>query len=107
MVLIEERRAAKRYPLERQVCVWHEPTQKFYNGTSVNVSSSGALLKLPLTAPIRMAEPLEVNFPVPNDLTTDRLPPKVLSCHVVRVNRPQSILDGSQQVAVKFLRNDE
>ena len=98
----QEHRKAKRYKLDWPVCVWHEATGKFYNGRSVNISSNGALLRLPLTAPIRMAEGLEVNFPSPEGLAADRYPAKVFTSQVVRVNRPQSILDGQQQVAVRF-----
>ena len=102
MVLVDERRVAKRYDLDWPVCVWYEPTQKFYNGRSTNISASGALLKLPLTTPIRHSEAIEVNFPSPDGLAGDRYPAKVFACKVVRVNRGQSILDGLQQVAVQF-----
>jgi len=102
MVEIAEKRRAKRYRLDWPVCVWHEPTQKFYNGRSVNISASGALIQLPLTAPIRVAESIEVNFPPPEGLTSDRYPAKIFSSRVVRVNRGQSILNGVQSVAIKF-----
>lgn len=102
MTVKQEQRHAKRYGLDWPVCVWHEPTQKFYTGQSVNISSTGALIQLPLTAPIRFAETIDVNFPSPDGLDSDRYPAKVFAGQVVRVNRRQSILDGVQNVAVRF-----
>lgn len=107
MVAVKERRIAKRQQLDWPVRVWHEPTQKFYNARSVNVSASGALITLPLTAPIRISETIEATFPpppTPDDTRHDHNScEKVFSSQVVRVNRPQSLLTGSQQVALRFL----
>ncbi len=96
----QERRAAKRVKLDWPVCLWHDNTQQFYNGRSANISATGALIKLPLTAPIRQDDSVEVNFPAPDDSIEES---KVFTARVVRVNRGQSILEGNQFVALQFV----
>jgi len=102
MVTQDDRRTAKRYPLQWQVCLWHEASKRFFSGTSANISRTGALLYMPLTAPINLNEKVEVNFPSPQLPESDRYPAKTFSAKVVRVNRPQSILQGRQAVALQF-----
>ena len=102
MVAQDDRRAARRYPLQWQVCVWHEASKRFFNGRSDNISGSGALIYLPLTVPVRLNERVEVNFPSPGISGSDRHPARIFTAKVVRINRPQSILDGRQAVAVNF-----
>ncbi len=100
MIAQQERRAAKRVKLDWPVCLWHDNTQQFYNGRSSDISATGALIKLPLTAPISKNDSVEVNFPAPDDSEQES---KVFTAKVVRVNRGQSILDGNQFVALQFV----
>ena len=95
-VVEKERRVAKRIELDCPVCIWHESTNRFFNAKSVNISSTGALVKLPLTAPVNLAQPLEMSFKMPDGN-------KIHSASVVRINRGQSILQGYQFVAVSFV----
>lgn len=104
MVTAQENRGAKRYTLDWPICIWHEPTGRFYRGHSVNISSTGALIRLPLSAPIRHEEAIDVNFPPPDGLDADRYPAKVFTGKVVRVNRPQTILEGEQSIALHFVQ---
>jgi hypothetical protein len=97
-----ERRFAKRYKLDWPVNLWHETTQRNYTGRSENISVSGALIQLPITVPIRMNEKIDIKFPTPETNEEPRYPNKIFTATVVRVNRGQSILDGSQSVAVRF-----
>jgi c-di-GMP-binding flagellar brake protein YcgR len=98
-----ERRSAKRYQLDRPVCLWHESAQRFYSGRSVNISNSGALIQLPLTIPIRLQEKVDLNFPTPEGTDGCRQhSDKVFSAKVIRVNRGQSVLEASQAVALEF-----
>jgi len=101
MVAQKERRAAKRVKLNWPVCLWHDATQQFYNGRSVDISSTGALVKMPLTVPIRKDDSVEINFPPPDDTLEDE--GRVFSAKVVRVNRGQSILEANQSVALQFV----
>jgi len=103
MVAENDRRVAQRYPLDWQVCVWHDRSKRFFNGKSANISGTGALIYLPLTAPISVDEELEVNFPSPTTPGDERYPARVFTARVVRVNRPESILDGRQAVAMQFV----
>ncbi len=97
----EENRTARRFDVERAAVVWHEPSRHFYSGRSVNISADGALLKLPLSAPIRMDETVDIRFP--SGEGDAELPTSVRTSKVVRVNRPQAILEGQQLVAIEFL----
>jgi len=102
IVAEKEKRGSKRFKMDWQVCLWHEPTQRFFSGRSVNISATGALLQLPLTVPIRLAEEVEFNFTPPEGQKSDQLPAKVFSARVVRVNRGESILEANQSVALQF-----
>ncbi len=102
IVAEKEKRGSKRFKMDWQVCLWHEPTQRFYSGRSVNISATGALLQMPLTVPLRMAEDVEFNFTPPEGQNSDQFHSKVFSAKVVRVNRGESILDANQSVALKF-----
>jgi hypothetical protein len=102
VVADNERRVDKRYKLDWPVNLWHESTQRNYNGRSENISVSGALIQLPLTVPIRMNEKIEIKFPTPESNEEPRYPNKIFTATVVRVNRGQSILEGNQAVAVRF-----
>ena len=95
-VIEKERRVSKRINLDCPACIWHQTTNRFYNAKSVNISSTGALVQMPLTVPVRPAEQIEINFKAPEGN-------KILSASVVRINRGQSILQGFQFVAMKFL----
>jgi hypothetical protein len=88
--------------MDWQVCLWHGSTKRFFSGRSVNISATGALLQMPLTIPIRMAEVVEFNFTPPIDQNADQFHSKVFSAKVVRVNRGESLLDANQSVALKF-----
>jgi hypothetical protein len=68
----------------------------------VDISSTGALVQLPLSAPIRAAEQVEVNFTVPDGADPDLYASKLFTAKVVRVNRGQSILEGQQSIALQF-----
>ncbi len=101
MVAQKERRAAKRVKLDWPVCLWHDATQQFYNGRSVNISASGVLVKMPLTVPIRKDDSVEINFPAPDETAEDQ--GRVFSAKAVRINRGQSILEATQSVALQFV----
>ncbi|MFA5866219.1 MAG: PilZ domain-containing protein [Phycisphaerae bacterium] len=110
--LEQERRCSRRYQLDWPVTLWHEPTKRFYDARSVNISVSGALIQLPLTVPIRKSEDIEVKFTLPKDNEADgqnasnvNVYVKAFSASVVRINRGQSILQAHQSVALTFKQN--
>ncbi len=99
----KERRSSGRINLDWSVCLWHEATGNFYNGESVNISATGALIKLPLTVPLRISDSVTVKFPESEDPGRENsTPEKVFSATIVRVNRGQSILEANQSVAITF-----
>jgi len=98
----QERRTSKRIKLDWPVSLWHGPTERFYSACNVNISSTGALVEVPLTVPVRISDSVQFSF-LPSEVKkTDESPAKVFSGQVVRVNRGQSILQGYQSVALKF-----
>lgn len=101
---IRERRRAVRIKLDWPVYVWSEATNRFYRGKSVNISSTGVLIKLPLQIPIRLEDRISVSFPAPQESETSPLGSEehVFKGRVVRINRGSSILEGYQSVALEF-----
>lgn len=97
-----ERRGSRRFVLDWPVCLWHQGTNRFYSARSVNISATGALIQLPLSVPIRAGEQVEVNLAVPKGPAAPKHS-KVFSASVVRVNRGESLLNGRQSVAMKFI----
>jgi len=100
---LTERRQNRRYQLDWSACIWHDATKRFYSAKSVDISATGALVRIPLSAPIRVAEKIEVNFTVPDGADPDQCASKVFSAKVVRVNRGQSILEAQQSIALQFV----
>jgi len=98
-----ERRQNRRYHLDWAACIWHDATKRFYTAQSVDISATGALVRIPLSAPIRVTEQVEVNFTVPDGPDPDQCASKVFSAKVVRVNRGQSILEAQQSIALQFV----
>ncbi|MBN1845771.1 MAG: PilZ domain-containing protein [Sedimentisphaerales bacterium] len=103
MVMVYEQRRAERSTVQWPVSVWHPQASRFFNGKSVNVSPSGALLSLPLKAPVREGQQLEVNFPRAQKLASEKGSfARIKSARVVRVERHDALASANVKVAVVF-----
>ncbi len=99
-VITKERRKAPRIKLDWPVHIWCDSTNKFYTGRSINISSTGVLITLPLRVPIKVNDRISINFPQPEG--EKDYEERIFTGKVVRVNRGASILDGYQSVALNF-----
>ena len=63
MVTLAERRRHQRNNIDWPVSVYVPRLGMFINGRSVDVSQSGAKVSLPIAAPIRPGQVVELNFP--------------------------------------------
>jgi len=84
------------------VSIWHPKAARFFNGRSLNVSANGALVLLPLKAPVRPGQDLEVNFPRRQPLA-DQMGgcARIKRARVVRVDR-SDLLMAAVRVALQF-----
>ena len=103
MVCAYEQRKAERSPVQWPVSIWHPKASRFFNGHSVNVSSLGALVELPMKTPVREGQDLEINFPRSESLAKDKGGfARVKTAQVVRIDRSDSLLSASIKVGLEF-----
>lgn len=90
------------------VSIWHPKASRFFNGHSVNVSSRGALLTMPMRAPLREGQNLEVNFPRSEPLAqTKGSFARVRTARVVRLDRGDLLSSATIKVALTFCDQSE
>lgn len=103
MVCAFEQRQSSRTAVSWPVSVWHPQARKFFNGRSINVSNRGALLILPLRAPVRQGQELEVNFPRTEDLAVKKGQfARVKTGTVIRVDRGDCLAGATVRIAMVF-----
>ncbi|KPK76651.1 MAG: hypothetical protein AMJ79_05925 [Phycisphaerae bacterium SM23_30] len=108
MVCAFEQRRAERSPVEWPISIWHPKASRFFNGHSVNVSSVGALVELPMKAPVREGQDLEINFPRFESLAKDKGSfSRVKNAQVVRIDRSDSLLSATVKVGLDFGNSSE
>ena len=108
MVCAFEQRQAKRSKVQWPVSVWHPKASRFFNGRSIDVSSNGALVMLPMKAPIREGQDLEVNFPRSELLAQDKGQcARIKTARVVRIDRSESLTSATIKVALAFFETLE
>jgi hypothetical protein len=98
-----ENRREVRTDLAWPVSVWLPESNRFFNGKSLNISKSGALLHLPMTAPVRTGHLVEVNFPRTVALAKQKGQfARIKVARVVRIDRSHVTTDAHIGIAVKF-----
>jgi hypothetical protein len=98
-----ENRRDVRTDLAWPVSVWLPESNRFFNGKSLNISKSGALLALPMTAPVRTGHLVEVNFPRTMTLAKQKGQfARVKVARVVRIDRSHLTEDAHIGIAVQF-----
>ncbi|MBN2212077.1 MAG: PilZ domain-containing protein [Sedimentisphaerales bacterium] len=103
MVCAFEQRHSQRSTVRWPVSVWHPVAGKFFNGKSINVSSDGALILLPLRAPVREGQQVEINFPRAETLANEKgCAARIKPARVVRVERTNAIATAAVKVALEF-----
>ena len=108
MVSAYEQRQTERSAVQWPVSIWHPKAARFFNGRSVNVSTGGALVVLPMKAPLREGQDLEINFPRSETLAKDKGGfARVKSAHVVRIDRTDSLMSATVKVGLAFSNQPE
>lgn len=103
METLTEQRKDTRTILSWPVSVWLPDANRFFNGRSSNVSKTGVFVKVPMTAPIRMGNTVEINFPRTEPLAKQKGQfARIKNGKVVRVDREDVLKDASIGIAVAF-----
>jgi len=98
-----DQRKSSRTHLTWPVSVWMPQANRFVNGTSENISKSGALLRLPLTTPVRFGQIVELNFPRTSKLAEEKGQfARIKTGKVVRIERQGILTDAKIGVAIQF-----
>jgi hypothetical protein len=99
MVTLADRRQHKRNDIDWPVSVYHPRLGMFINGRSVDVSSGGAKITLPIAAPIKPGQVVELNFPRTTMLARAAgCYSRIKTAVVVRVDKPEPRLPGDAPV---------
>jgi hypothetical protein len=83
--------------------MWLPEANRFFNGKTVNVARGGVLLSMPMTAPVRPGNIVEINFPRTTSLARKKGQfARIKAGKVLRVNRDTLTADATICVAVQF-----
>ncbi len=103
METVVEQRKDTRTTLSWPVSVWLPRANRFFNGRSSNISKTGVLVKLPITAPVQPKHTVEINFPRTKILAKEKGQfARIKTGTVVRVDRENILKEANIAVAVQF-----
>ena len=103
MQALTEQRKDSRSSVSWPVSVWIPQANRFFNGRSCNISKTGVLITLPVTAPVRPGQVLELNFPRTEALAKEKGQfARIKTGKVVRVDRKNLLEDAEVGVGVAF-----
>ena len=103
MQALTEQRKDSRSSVSWPVSVWIPQANRFFNGRSCNISKTGVLITLPVTAPIRPGQVVELNFPRTETLAKEKGQfARIKSGKVVRVDRENLLEDAEVGVGIAF-----
>jgi len=101
-VTVEQRKNI-RTQVAWPVSVWLPEANKFFNGRSTNISSSGVLVRVPATTPLRAGHVVELNFPRTMALAKRKGSfARIKSGRVVRVERGEVLEDATIGIGIVF-----
>jgi hypothetical protein len=108
MVRAIEQRSSERNDVNWPVSVWNPKAVRFFNGKSVNVSSDGALISLPLKTPVCEGQDIEINFPRTEAIAKYKGSyARVKTARVVRIDRSSILNEAAIKVGLQFYANAE
>jgi len=103
MQALIEQRKDNRSSVSWPVSVWIPEANRFVNGRSCNVSKTGVFLTLPVTAPIRTGNVVELNFPRTEALAKEKGQFARIKCgRIVRVDRTKLLENAEIGVGIAF-----
>jgi c-di-GMP-binding flagellar brake protein YcgR len=107
MLLQQDRRADPRYHIDWAVSVSGDRAGRMFSGRGLDLSRGGALVVLPLSAPLRPGQEVQVRLqPRSLNMSAPETAPSsmVRNARIVRVQRGPRFLDGLQMVGLKFIQ---
>ena len=103
MEALVEQRKESRSVLSWPVSAWLPEANRFFNGRSCNVSKTGVFMRLPLTAPVRPGQIVELNFPRTAALAEEKGQfARIRKGKVVRVERKNVLETAEIGVGIAF-----
>jgi hypothetical protein len=98
-----EQRVNERTALSWLVSVWLPEANRFFNGRSTNISKTGVFVSLPVIAPAKEGQILEINFPRTDALAKEKGGySRIKAGKIVRVERRNMLAETNIGVAVRF-----
>ncbi len=103
MALAEEKRQADRSEVDWPVSVWHPKASRFFNGRSVDISSTGALVTLSMKVPVKEGQDIEINFPRNMNLAKEKGRfARIKTARVIRIDRSKAMRSSNVKVGLEF-----
>ena len=103
MQALTEQRKDSRSSVSWPVSVWIPQANRFFNGRSCNISKTGVLITLSVTAPVRPGQVVELNFPRTETLAKEKGQfARIKTGKVVRVDRENLLEDAEVGVGIAF-----
>jgi hypothetical protein len=103
MNTLTEQRKEVRAQLSWPVSVWLPEAHRFFNARSSNISKTGVFLTMPVTAPVRAGNTVELNFPRTTQLAKEKGSfARIKSGRIVRIERENVLKDANIGIAVRF-----
>jgi len=100
--LIEQRKDS-RSSVAWPVSIWIPEANRFVIGRSCNISKTGVFITLPLTAPVRMGNLIELNFPRTETLAKEKGQfARIKRGKIVRVDRTSLLENAEIGVGIAF-----
>ncbi len=100
--LIEQRKDS-RSSVAWPVSIWIPEANRFVIGRSCNISKTGVFITLPLTAPVRMGNLIELNFPRTETLAKEKGQfARIKRGKIVRVDRTTLLENAEIGVGIAF-----
>ena len=104
METLVENRSAARTNLSWPISMWLPEANRFFNGRSTNISKSGVFMTVPMTAPVKEGQVVEVNFPRTESLAKEKGGyARIKTGKVIRIERKNMLKDASVGVAIMFV----
>ena len=104
METMVEQRLETRTELAWPVSMWLPEANRFFNGRSANISKGGVFVKLPMTAPVRAGQTVEINFPRTETLAKEKGQfARIKQGRILRIERQEILKDAHVGVAVEFV----
>ena len=106
MVLALERRRTSRHDLRWPVSMWHPEEERFFHVQSINISRTGALVRVSMKTPIALGQVVELNFPRTQALAAQHgCFARNKLARVVRVDDYDYFFSGERAVGLDFVNS--